>query len=458
MRKLVIVLFVLTAFAVTNLNAQNGTADKELKEAERFYKDKNYISAIILYKKNAVLLKPEERFFYAYCLVHKSQYSQDDVTEAINQLKMASNRGYTPAMVALYDIYLANRLVPQDRSQAVTYISRAADYEDTAGLYIYGSMLNAGDFISRDTVKGYQLIVKSASKKYYDALNALGYMHYTGSKAPKDLSKAAYYWKQAAETGKEEAVYNYSLVLLETNTNVPSAIANLQKLNDKGFAPASAYLGNIYHDGLYNIPKNIEKGLEYYRASLYYYDYSNKKDKKTYDAIKAIVAKYGAIEPNTDIKLLRTAFDALINRVTSTPVIPTAETDKRKYIQQTLEDAYKKLGALGFRDGKIRFGQENAPLNPLLLTNPFHTYETDIVQVVSPESAEKTQKKWLDLIKKIYPEHVNGTEVPRGISFQVAPDKGYIHIHVTYFTYSGSGYPLSSRVILTIYYANRSKL
>ncbi len=458
MRKFIFAIFVLMSFTLSNVYAQNRDAAKDLKEADRLYKNKDYYSAIVLYKFHSSVLKPEERFIYAYCLVHKSSYTQDDVTESINQLKMASSRGYTPAMVALYDTYIANKLVPQDRSQAVTYISRAADYEDSVGLFIYGSLLNAGDYISRDTVKAYRLLVKSAEQKYYNALYTLGYMHYTGSKAPKDLSKAAYYWKLAAETGKDEAIYNYAMILLETNTNVTSALAYLQQLNDKGFAAASAYLGSIYHDGLYNIPKNIEKGLEYYRASLYYYDYSDKKDKNTYDAIKAIVAKYGAIEPTTDIKTLRAAFDELFTRVTSTPVVPAAETDKRKYIQQTLEDAYSKLGTLGFRKGKVRFGQENAPLNNLLLTTPFHSYETDIVQAVSPESAEKTQKKWLELIKKIYPEHVNGTEVPRGISFPVGPDKGYIHIHFTYFTYSGSGYPLSSRAIMTIYYANRSKL
>lgn len=458
MRKLAFALLVLMSFTVVEGYAQKRDAKQDLKEADRLYKSKDYYSAIIFYKYHAAVLKPEERFVYAYCLIHKEEYSQEDVTEAIYQLKMASSKGYSPAMVALYDIYMGNQLVQQDRSQAVSFITQAADYEDSVGLFIYGSLLNAGDYISRDTVKAYRLIVKSASQKYYDALYTLGYMHYTGSKASKDLSKAAYYWKQAAETGKDEAVYNYAMVLLETNTNIPSALAYLQKLHDKGLAAASTYLGSIYHDGLYNIPQDTKKGLDYYIAALYNYDYANTKDQKTYDAIKAIVAKYGAIEPSTDIKSLRAAFDELFTRVTSTPVIPAAETDKRKYIQQTLEDAYKQLGALGFRAGKVKFGQENAPLNPLLLTSPFHMYDTDIVQAVSPESAERLHQKWVALIKKVYPEHVNETNVTNGVAFQIAPDKGYIHVRVTYFTYSGNGYPLSSRVILTIYYANRSKL
>lgn len=456
MKKNIILLVSFFVFGITALSAQQRDAKTELKEAERMYNNKEYYSASYIYKYFSATLNPEQRYIYAFCLVN-SNATQENIAEAIRQLKIAVSGRNAKAMLALYYIYMENRLVPQDRSQAIDFITMAATYENEEGLYIYGTILNDGNFVSRDTVKAYTLIEKAAQKKYYNAIHALGYMHYTGKRAPKDLSKAEYYWKQAADFGTDEALYNYSLLLLETNKNTGTAIANFKSLASKGFASASAYLGYLYLNGAPNTMSDTTKALIYFKQVLYN-DNFKKTNKADYDKIRTIVAKFGAIEPVNDSKLLRNVFDELIQSVTRKPNVPETEKDKRKFILNKLEDAYKKLGALGFREGIVRFGKENAPLDTVLLTKPYHIYETDIVQVVTPEAAKQIQQKWVQLLQQAYPEHTmyRGKVSTTGIHFMLRPEKEFIHIYATYFDYMGPGYPLSSQVILKVEYSVRS--
>lgn len=454
MRKCIVLLFAIILFCVPNVHSQQRDAKTELKEAERLYNNKEYYSASYIYKYFSAVLNPEQRFIYAFCLVN-SNPSTDNVGEAIRQLKTASSGGNSKAMLSLYYIYTQNKIASPDRSQAIAYIRMAADYENEEGMYIYGSLLNQGDFISRDTVKAYRFIEKAAAKNFYQAISDLGYMHYAGRGAEKNLSKAEYYWKKAAESGAAEAVYNYSFLLLETNKNIATAIANLQSIASKGFTTASLYLGSIYNYGQHGIPRDTAKAIQYYK-NVMQDDGFKKNNKEMYDTARAIVARYGAVEPVSDHKLLRTAFDNLIKKITRTPVVPENEKDKRIFILNQLENEYKDLRSLGFRNGTLRFGRENTPLNSILLTKPFHTYETNIVEAVTPESVQRVYLKWVQILQKMYPEH---TLVKKGntsgIHFMLTPETGYIGIYITLFDYYNS--TQGSQVFMTVMYTERSK-
>ncbi|MBY0479544.1 MAG: sel1 repeat family protein [Chitinophagaceae bacterium] len=454
MKQIVVLLLCTFLVTIPAVHAQKRDAKTELQEAERLYNKKDYYSASYIYKAFANVLNPEQRFLYAFCLVNSNPI-KENVDEAIRQLKTASTGGNSKAMVALYYIYMQNQLVPQDRSEAVIYITKSAEYENPEGMYIYGTLLSDGNFISRDTIKAYKYFEKAAAKNNYDAQNALGYMHFTGTRAKKDLVKAAYYWKLAAESGTNEAVYNYAYLLLETNGNKTMAIANLQSLAQKGYTLASYLLGSVYYEGKYAVPQDIEKSLLYFRTVMGD-DAFKKNNKEQYNYARELVAYYAAIEPSSDVKLLRKAFDELIQKITSNPAVPETESNKRVFILNKLKAAYASLQPLGFREGRIYFGSDSSPLEPVLLTKPYHQYETTIAEIANKDSAQKVYQKWIRVLKQLYPEHtVKETATTSGIHYQLSPEKGYLGIYISLFDYTGN--PNSPLIKMTIIYTVRSK-
>ena len=91
--------------------------------------------------------------------------------------------------------------VSHDDSNAVLYLTKAAERGDAHAQCVLGTMYALGQGVPKDEAKAAQLYEKSATQKNADAQYALGWMYANGRGMPRDEVRAVQWCLKAAEQG-----------------------------------------------------------------------------------------------------------------------------------------------------------------------------------------------------------------------------------------------------------------
>lgn len=101
-----------------------------------------------------------------------------------------------------------------------------------------------------------------------------------------DVEKALVYYKRAADLDYLPAIYNYAVHLFfgkGTNINTVDGLYWLNKAADKGSASAQFTLGNIYREGLGDVPIDLEMAEDWYLKAI-----NNNDEKIAFKAMKKL--------------------------------------------------------------------------------------------------------------------------------------------------------------------------
>ena len=384
------------------LQAQSGSPQEELRKAKSLVDQHNYYSAAGIYRKLEMQLGGDDRYYYAVCLLAmKEEYERKfNQEEALRQLKKAADLGEMRAWQWLAEIYAEGKYTPVNTTESLKYIRQLCAYDHPKAMYWYGSLLEEGKWMTRDTAKAFFWMLKSAEKKYPEALLLIGNWYFKGICTNKDLVKAENAWKQVADLGNKEGTYNYAYLLFEVKRDTTNGLLQLQR--NSGHVPSIFMLARLYEMGMYGIRQNASKA-EYYYNWILSDSYTNRSHTELYKAALAYLNKAGAVEPQSESKLLRAAFDRLSSGIRQAGQAGIASVSE---MYKKLQAGYQSLEALGFRPGKItRRIKTDAPTDSAWLLTPYHVFETRILHTAREADASAAFVRWNRILQKAYPDY-----------------------------------------------------
>jgi TPR repeat protein len=131
-------------------------------------------------------------------------------TEAIKGIRIAADKGYAPAQVAMGYFYENGELVLSDPQQAVSWYKKAATQDDKIGLLSLGKMYYTGAVVSRDLDEAAKWLRRSAEMG--EPLSQL-YVGLIREEKDYSLSDAAGWYRKSAEQGLAQAQQKLATLL-----------------------------------------------------------------------------------------------------------------------------------------------------------------------------------------------------------------------------------------------------
>lgn len=125
--------------------------------------------------------------------------------KAIGYYEMAAAKGSVPVMRALAEHYFKGRGVKKDGVKRVAWLEKAGEAGDASAWKAAGDLLHYGvqdPKTEQDFPQAIALYQKAVAKGHGPAMHALGVMHELGRGGPKDLAKAAEWFRKAADAGE----------------------------------------------------------------------------------------------------------------------------------------------------------------------------------------------------------------------------------------------------------------
>lgn len=132
-----------------------------------------------------------------------------DDAQAVAWFRKAAEQGYAAAESNLADIYLEGKGVPLDQELSVYWLRRAAEHGDASSEVALSRVYFNGMFgVQRDDALGLRWLTRAADAGYAAALLDMARAYDVGRKGvSKDRVKAAYWYEEAAERGDLQAQY-----------------------------------------------------------------------------------------------------------------------------------------------------------------------------------------------------------------------------------------------------------
>lgn len=213
---------------------------------------------------------------------------------AIELYTKSANKKYTPALVALGDIYASGIGAQVDYKKAEDYFIKAADLnsEDAVNrlalmylledgidsgdetenskktaelikrvankgnaqaLYILSMMYENGYHVKKDSKKSMDLLNKSADRGHAEALFSLGYLYFMGHNVKQDNAKGLELMKKAGMAGYGDASNNVGMAYLKgeiITRDYKEAQKWLEQAVSQGSVLATHNIGLIHEKGL----------------------------------------------------------------------------------------------------------------------------------------------------------------------------------------------------------------
>lgn len=164
-----IVLGICTIFIYVLYSAFSTSGEQYHKEANDFYKNKNYVKALELYKKSA-------------------------------------DKGYP---MAFFDVGWMNTYgegTPQNYAEAIKWYKKAAEKGNAQGQFMLGTAYRIGNGIEKNEAEGVRWIKKSAAQEHVLAQLSLASLYTLGKGVEQDRLKALMWFNLASSYGNEAAI------------------------------------------------------------------------------------------------------------------------------------------------------------------------------------------------------------------------------------------------------------
>ena len=171
-----------------------------------------------------------------------------DNTQAVLWLRKAAEQGNIIAQVEL-GVVFDNM---QDYAQAFTWYSKAAEQGNARAQFNLGLCYLNGEFVPKDTARALELFRKAANQGDAIAQHELGVMYEHGIGVQQEYLQAADWYRKAAEKGLAEAQYGLGFLYLNGD-GVPKdfnqATTWMLKAAEQGETKAQYNLGVSYVNG-----------------------------------------------------------------------------------------------------------------------------------------------------------------------------------------------------------------
>jgi TPR repeat protein len=142
-------------------------------------------------------------------LYHDPKSALKDDAQAVAWFRKAAEQGYAAAESNLADMYSEGKGVPRDWELNVYWLRRAAEHGDASSqLTLSRIYFNGISGVQRDDALGLRWLTKAADAGYAAALLDMARAYDLGRKGvSKDRVKAAYWYEEAAQRGDVQAQY-----------------------------------------------------------------------------------------------------------------------------------------------------------------------------------------------------------------------------------------------------------
>lgn len=193
-------------------------------------------------------------------------------TSGMQVLRDSAEKGYSPAMVYLGDIYETGRYVPTNYDEAFHWFSLAAAAGDTDGELQLGACYHYGRGTKPDLARTVELYRQAAMQTNYVAMKSLGYLLDNGIGTKRDVVAATYWFTRAAkEGGNRRAMYDlgtiYGAKFPDPNA-MAEAVQWYQRSAELGDALGCEELAECYRHG-WGTETNVASYREWiYRAAM----------------------------------------------------------------------------------------------------------------------------------------------------------------------------------------------
>lgn len=185
-------------------------------------------------------------------------------------LERCADRGLPEARYTLGKTYLKGlHGVPKSEKKGVQHLRAAAEAGHAEAMAELGKYL-MGLETEEGYAEAYKWLSKAAEQGEPAAYAQLGMFYLYGQVVEKDTAKGLAYWVKGAESGNQVCMNllgQHSLIGKIIPRDVDRGLFWLEKATDLGLPDARNFLGKTYLNGLYGVPKNESKGVQYLSIS-----------------------------------------------------------------------------------------------------------------------------------------------------------------------------------------------
>jgi len=245
---------------------------------------KDYPKAIEWFKKAAAQKVDTDIQFLLGAMYAEGKGIPQNYPKAVEWFKKAAKQGRAPGSGSA-PIYNHMGINAWKDPNAITFYTEQAAQGNHEAYYNLGALHEHGIGVPRDLEKAAEFFKKAAEQKGAPYMQFwLANIYVNGKGVPRDLTKAAEWFAKAAEQGNEVAQYRLG-IMYATGRGVPQDYAKaaelLKKIAEQSYAitpNAQAALGLIY------LQEDIQKACSLIHAAAVGYVAAERKDKTPIDA------------------------------------------------------------------------------------------------------------------------------------------------------------------------------
>lgn len=239
-------------------------------------------------------------------------------TSLIAVTKRAADAGSPEALIFLGRIFEKGLTVEKNQITAAQYYIRAIRLESIKAPMLLWTLINQKDFfiklrsmtsLDNDDARfvwatllalqldhlitakdAIQLLNKAAAKRHIPSLMELALHYFRGTLVERNIEKAFSLWNEASSQGSGEAEIRLLMANIALNKDFSideDHLIMLRNADSSGSIVAQLTLAYCYENGS-GVPRNIAKGIEYYRKAAY------RGSNSAYESMKRL---YNAVRP-----------------------------------------------------------------------------------------------------------------------------------------------------------------
>jgi hypothetical protein len=180
-----------------------------------------------------------------------------------------AQQGDAKSQFDLGHMYFHGEGVPQDYTEALLWLRKAADQGNAQAQYGIGYMYHYGKGVPQNNIEALRWLRLSAQQGDAKAESNLGTMYYYGQGVTQDYAEALRWYRLAADQGDAPAqedlggMYYYGRRVPQDDAQ---AVDWYRKAANQGYARAQFDLGYMYNHGR-GVPQSSTEALRWYRKA-----------------------------------------------------------------------------------------------------------------------------------------------------------------------------------------------
>ncbi len=194
--------------------------------------------------------------------------------QSIYWLTKAAESNDVESQMELHGIYRSGNITIKNLKQAEYWLTKAFENKhDMAIVYMVEALAN-GSLGNKNHKKALEILLEHKESSNGHLQNLLGAAYYKGEATERSEELAFKYFSIAVEKGDTNAMVNLGEMYLknqsynsEIKENKNHGLSLIEESANQNNKEASDRLGEIYEFGKFDIPKNLEKAIQWYEIA-----------------------------------------------------------------------------------------------------------------------------------------------------------------------------------------------